>query len=101
MYGIRARAEGTQNTTTAIVAGIGAIALVLAFLLAPVIHFSCQSIYVTSGNVSLSCEIFGFGEVYQQAFGVSGSPWSDNCQIHNSLFAQCSVGSISPVEGSN
>ena len=73
--------------TKAIIALICVIAFAGFFLLAPVVSYQCQVIFVkTSGSVSLSCEVFGFGEVHEVGYHQSQNAWSDNCQIHSSAF---------------
>jgi len=89
----RAGGHGARNV--AIIVG-AIVFFVVFFFLAPIVSFQCNTtLYPTSGSVSLSCEALGFGEITQQAFGTSGSGWSNDCQIPtNSLFAQCSVGAV-------
>ena len=85
-----ARSGAMKNQTKAALV-LGAVVLVVVFFLAPIVPFSCNAVlFSTSGNVSMSCELLGFGEIHQQAYGESGSAWSDSCQIPtNSPFAQC------------
>jgi hypothetical protein len=85
--------DALKAQTKAIVAVVAVGVFVVVFFLAPLIPFSCQTpLFSTSGSVSMSCEVLGFGEIHQQAFGTSGNAWSDSCQIPtNGPFAQCAL----------
>jgi hypothetical protein len=86
--------QSGPSLTKVLIVMVAIIGLVLFFLLAPIVPFQCQTFFSTSGSVSLSCEVLGFGEVYQQAFGQSGVAWSSSCQIQSGPFVQCSVGFV-------
>lgn len=76
-------------------AGIAITAMVLFvlfFLFVPVVSFSCSNgLFTTTGSVSLSCDALGFGEIHEQALGISSSGWSDNCQIPSGTSMNCSA----------
>jgi len=70
----------------------GAILFLVFFLLVPIIAFSCSNgLFTTTGSVSLSCEALGFGEIQEQALGISSYGWSDNCALSNGPVIVCST----------
>lgn len=92
-----------KATTTGIIALIGVVAFVIFFFLVPIISYNCQApalAFSASGIVSLSCEVFGFGEIYQKvstvSYNVSGSAWTSDCDIPNNSVVHCTsrIGAI-------
>jgi len=82
-----------RTLTKAVIAGAAAILFALFFLLVPIVSFSCSNgLFTTTGRVSLSCDGLGFGEIQEQALGISTSGWSANCLIPSGSPVQCSSG---------
>jgi len=71
----------------------GLILFLVFFLLIPIVSFSCSNgLFTTTGSVSLSCQAMGFGEIQEQALGISSYGWSDNCSLSNGPVIDCSTG---------
>jgi hypothetical protein len=76
-----------------VIAVSGLILFLVFFLLVPIISFSCSNgLFTTTGSVSLSCEALGFGEIQEQALGISSYGWSNDCALSNGPVIDCSTG---------
>ena len=75
-----------------IVAACGVILFLVFFLLFPIISFSCTNgLFTTTGSVSLSCQALGFGEIDEQALGISSYGWSNNCSLTSGPVITCAT----------
>jgi len=73
----------------------GLVLFLVFFLLVPIVSFSCSNgLFTTTGSVSLSCQALGFGEIQEQALGVSSYGWSDSCSLSSGPIIECSTGLV-------